>query len=120
MKAGGAPLFRLRSLARATQVSVLLATLLFGRGASAQTAPAPFVPGRMLVKFQPGVTAAQVHNLLAAAGGQSVRQITPIGVHIVQLPPQANPMAVARAFGQRREVVFAEPDYILTSALLPN
>src|SRR5262249_19201295 len=92
MNSGGrSPLLHSRYPARAALLPVLLAGLLLGRAAEAQVAPPAFVPGRVLVQFKPGVTAARIHELLAAAGGQSVRQIAPIGVHIVQLPSQANP-----------------------------
>jgi thermitase len=109
-----------RYRARAGLLLALFVSIVAGKPAQAQQTPPPFVPGRVLVQFQSGVTAAQARALLAGAGGRSVRQIAPIGVHIVQLPAQANPLAVARAFGQRREVAFAEPDYVLKPALVPN
>jgi subtilisin family serine protease len=58
--------------------------------------------------------------VITARGGRSVGQIPQIGLHAVQLPPGANETAVARAFGQRAEVRFAELDQIVPLDLSPN
>jgi thermitase len=111
-------LTQLRYEARAGLL-ILLAGMALGNAAQAQSPPS-FVPGRVLVQFKAGVSAAQARGLLQGAGGQSVREIAPIGVHIVQLPPQASPVAVARAFKGKREVAFAEPDAVLPLTMVPD
>lgn len=99
-------------LRRALAMLVLLCIIFLGAAASAQEPP-PFVPGRILVQFRPDVPAQQVRYLIAAARAQWLGEIPRIGVHVLQLPPSASEVAVARAFGQRPEVVFAELDHIL-------
>jgi thermitase len=86
----------------------------------AQSGPPPFVPGRVLVGFKHGVPPSRVQALLAAAGARSVGQIPHIDVQIVQLPPQASEVAAARAFAQRPEVAFSEPDRLVPPAMVPN
>jgi thermitase len=112
-------------LRRALAMLALLCTIFLGTAASAQGSqprhwyeglgpePPPFVPGRILVQFRADVPAQQVRNLIAAARAQWLGEIPQIGVHVLQLPPSASEAAVARAFGQRPEVVFAELDEIL-------
>src|SRR5688500_2897545 len=82
------------------------------RTAAAGAAPA-VVPGRVLVAFHKGIPPERVRVLLESAGARSIGQIPQIGVHIVQLPPQASEVAAAHAFKGRPEVVFAEPDCVL-------
>lgn len=113
------------SLRRALAMLVLLCTTFLGTSASAQGfrprhgpegqggEPPPFVPGRILVQFRPDVPAQQVRHLIAAARAQWLGEIPQIGVYVLQLPPSASEVAVARAFGQRPEVIFAELDRIL-------
>src|SRR6185312_10881543 len=73
----------------------------------------PHVPGRILVKFKDGVSDGQAHGLLAGRGALSTDLIPGIGVHIVQLPPNANEQAEANAFKGLAEVEFAEVDQIV-------
>jgi thermitase len=79
-----------------------------------------FVPGRVLVKFRPEVSPVQVQSIVAAAGARIAGQIPRIGVLVLQLPPNASEVAYARAFRQRRDVIFAELDHIIPLALTPN
>lgn len=109
----------LRFKARAVLLLALLGVVCSGVRTLAQGAP-PFVPGRLLVQFRPDVPAQQVRALIAAARANDAGEIPQIGVHILQLPPQASEIAAARAFAQRPEVAFAERDYILMPAGTPN
>jgi subtilisin family serine protease len=86
--------------------------------AAAQEQPA--VPGRLLVKFKPGVGHAKRQEVLALHGARETGRIEQIGVHIIELPAQANERAHARAMRGRKEVEFAEPDYYAAPALTPN
>src|SRR6266851_5720456 len=80
-----------------------------------------FVPGRILVKFKDGVSDGQARRLLAGRGALSTNVIPQIGVHIVQLPPNANEQAFMRALKGSREVESAELDRLLTpQAIYPN
>src|SRR6266853_971989 len=80
-----------------------------------------FVPGRILVKFKDGVSDGQARGLLAGRGALSTDVIPQIGVHIVQLPPNANEQAEANAFKSLAEVEFAEVDRIYSpQGVVPN
>jgi thermitase len=113
-------MFRWKCAARAGLLLTLFACVLVSTTARAQVAPPAFVPGRVLVQFKLGTSATREQEIVAEDGGESDREIAPIGVHIVQLRPNTSPVAAARAFGQHREVAFAEPDRILPPALVPN
>jgi subtilisin family serine protease len=88
---------------------------LVGGHAQAQNAP-PHVPGRILVQFNPRVTAEQVRSLVAAGNTRDAGEIPHTGVHVLQLPPQASEVAMARAFAARPEVSFAELDVVMRPA----
>jgi thermitase len=90
-----------------------------GSTAHAQKPPA-FVAGRLLVRFQPMATADQVRSVVAAAKARDTGSIPRIGVHILQLPAGASETAMARAFAQRPEVVFAELDEKRKPDATPN
>ena len=80
-----------------------------------------FIPGRILVKFKDGVSDGQGRGLLAGRNALSTNVIPQLGVHIVQLPPNANEQAEANAFKGMAEVEFAQLDQILApSSTTPN
>jgi len=97
-------------------VSLVLALALAGSGGSmaaygASDTPA-WVPGRILVQPRPGLPEAALEKILKAHGGKSVGRIEAIGVHIVQLPPNASEKAVAALLSKNKHLKFAEPDMI--------
>ena len=53
-----------------------------------------WVPGRLLVQPRPGLSEAEFDKILQPHGAKSVGKIEGIGVHILQLPPQASEKAV--------------------------
>ena len=77
---------------------VLLVSLSAGGAAAASSPPAmpDFVPGRLLLQARAGLGTAAIDQALAPQGGKGVGRIEAIDVHIVQLPPGADTMAVAR------------------------
>src|SRR5689334_22588118 len=100
----------------------LTCQMVWGQGQSG-SAPA-HVPGRILVKFKDGVSDGQARGLLAGRGALSTDVIPQIGVHIVQLPPNANEQAEANAFKGLKDVEFAEVDSVSLpqglTAMTPN
>ena len=81
----------------------------------------PFVPGRLLVKFKEGVSAEAGRGVLSANQARSTRVMEGIGVHVVELPAQANERAFIEILKGQPEVEFAELDEILTpQAVVPN
>jgi subtilisin family serine protease len=101
---------------------LVFALLAFAQIAGAQpTSSLPHVPGRVLVQFKQGITESQANAVLTALSSRSVGQVPQTGVHIVQLPPNANEAAFANVFAARPEINFAELDRILRPAdLTPN
>ena len=98
----------------------LMSNVVWAQG-SGGNQPSTSVPGRILVKFKDGVSDGQARGLLAGRGALSTNVIPQIGVHIVQLPPNANEQAEANAFKGMAGVEFAQLDQILApSAITPN
>ena len=80
-----------------------------------------FVPGRVLVKFRDDILPDHARNIIAALGARNAGEMANIGVHILDLPYQANEKAFVQAFQSRPEVEFAELDQILSvQQMVPN
>ena len=82
--------------------------------------PGPIVPGRVLVKFRPGVDSEQVHRSL---GGLVTGSIPALGVEIVSLSDSAQAASTwekVRAYSQIPGVLWAEPDFIASAFGTPN
>jgi thermitase len=87
---------------------------------SAQTAP-KFVPGRVLVQFQPETTRSRSRGVIAQSGASDAGEIAGTGVHILELPAGADEHAVANTLKSQPEVEFAELDRIVAPATVtPN
>lgn len=99
-------------LARGALVLAGLGMLVGNHHTAARAAAPDRVPGRLLVRFRSDVAEERKNGLEAAAGARKVGELDQLGVHILQLPPGASEVAMARAFGQQAEVEFAEPDAI--------
>ena len=86
-----------------------------------EQAESRFVPGRVLVKFRSNIGVDHARQIIAALGARDASEIPATGVHILDLPYQANELAFTRAFESRSEVEFAELDRILTvEQMVPN
>jgi thermitase len=72
-----------------------------------------FVPGRILVKFRPETAVDHRRQVIAALGTRPEGELPLIGVHLLDLPDQANEVAFIKAFASKPEVEFAELDQIL-------
>jgi len=97
-----------------------IATLPTVNAAKREVTP-PSVPGRLLVKFNANIGSLHAREVIAALGTRDASEIPGVGVHIVELPYQANEQAFANAFRGRSEVEFAEPDLLLSpQQMLPN
>jgi subtilisin family serine protease len=80
-----------------------------------------FVPGRVLVRFRSEIGSDQARQIIAGLGARDADEIAGTGVHILDLPSQADEAAFAHAFGARAEVEFAELDHLLPAEqVLPN
>lgn len=83
--------------------------------------PRRFVRGRILVKFKSRTDPAHARQIIATLGARDANEIPGAGVHLVELPYQANENAFAKTFAARAEVEFAELDWLLTpQQTLPN
>jgi serine protease len=78
--------------------------------------------GRVIVKFRAGVSAASRVSALAAMPGRGVMSPRSAGQNfdLVQIDPGADPEAVARAFGERPDVEYAQAAYRVHPQLVPN
>jgi hypothetical protein len=78
------------------------------------------VPGRVLVKFRAQADKGRIDNLISQMGASIEGQIPAVGIHILHLGSEGAEEAVAKAFANRPEVEFAEPDGLVEPDRIPN
>lgn len=110
-------------LALLLAVSIFLTTAAHGVPLSADEGPpladAPYVPDRIVIKFQEGLRSADMIQLHASQGAAVVDEIPQIGVQILSVPPGEVEAKIA-AYKADPRVEYAEPDYIAQPAYEPN
>jgi subtilisin family serine protease len=80
-----------------------------------------YVPGEVLVKFRPGTPGAAIAAAHAAAGAHAIQTFETIGIRHMRLDPDVDVPAAVEAYEQNPNVLYAEPNYILTAdATVPN
>ncbi len=77
---------------------------------------AEFVPGRILVRFRPGV---KTDEILARQGLTAVGEIEPLGVRVLAVP-SGEEQSTAGRLRTDPGVVYAEPDYIYHALTVPD
>jgi thermitase len=82
--------------------------------------PQAYVPRRVLVKFRLGTEPKRVDNLISQMGATVQGQIPGLGIHVLRLATAGAEQAVAKAFANRPEVEFAEPDGLVEPDRVPN
>ena len=84
-----------------------------------QAPQAEYVPGEILVKFKPGITAPGAQSALRARGLRALDVSPPDGVMRVQVPPGQEAEAIA-ALAQREDVEIASYNHIIYASTDPN
>jgi len=69
-----------------------------------------YVPGHLIVRFEPGTPNEAKLALHERYGAQVIREIGPLNVQVLRLPDDV--VAMVSAYQARREVTYAEPDYL--------
>lgn len=82
--------------------------------------PERHVAERVLIQPRPGLPLAEIDRILRPYGGRRAQVIRQINVHVIDLPSQANAVAVAEALGRNRHLKFAEVDGVLEPDFTPD
>ncbi|MFW6175155.1 MAG: S8 family serine peptidase, partial [Chloroflexota bacterium] len=83
-----------------------------------------FAPGRLLVGLEdaaasPSAASSELQSTLRRHNATAVRAIGESGTHVVSTPP-GRELALARALSRDPGIAFAEPDYTVTTAEIPD
>jgi thermitase len=97
--------------------AVLLACVLTLVCASVASASA-FAPGRVIVKYNPGTSAAQIASIEQSAGVTGLNSTILGGARVVNVAGGVK--TAAAALNRSAAVQYAEPDYILRTTATPN
>ncbi len=104
-------------------ISIFLITATYGAPLSADEgsplADAPYVPGRIMVKFKEGLSPASLVQVHARHNAVVEEEIPQIGVQILSVPPSEIEAKIA-AYKADPRVEYAEPDYISQPTYEPN
>lgn len=80
-----------------------------------------YAPDRILVKFRQGMSAQARANVHSGVGAHTLKQYTAVrDLETVSLPAGLDLGAALRAYRQRPEIEYAEPDYIIHTSASPN
>lgn len=80
-----------------------------------------YVQDRVLVRFRPAASAADMQAAHAAAGFQVLTDLSVVDrLQVVQLAPGANVHDAIRMYRNNPSVLYAEPDYIVQVTGVPN
>jgi len=112
------------NLAKSLAITLFMAIVLWANmtlaNAFAQANTPTWAKGRILVQPAPGVTDAKLASLLARHNANSVAKIQQIGLHLVNVPAQAEDR-VTNALSHNPNIAFAEKDILLKlEASIPN
>ena len=104
-----------------TSILALIVTVLTGAGLRAQaTEPQQWVRGRILVQHRAGLPASELETILRPYQGRSIKFIPQLNLHVIELPPQANEIAVSRVLSLNPHIDFSEPDALIPPEDNPN
>jgi serine protease len=83
---------------------------------------ARYLPGRLIVKFLPGMSAGVVAESVRAISGAAALSTRPeyADFDIVTIDPSEDAEVVAAAFRARSDVEYAQAEYIVQPTLVPN
>jgi len=110
-------------LAALLAISIFLTTVVYGVPLSGDEGPllanAPYMPGRIAVKFKDDTDPAYVAQLHASQGATVIAEIPRLGVQILSVPPGEVEAKIA-AYRADSSVEYAEPDYMARLTYEPN
>jgi thermitase len=110
-------------LAALLAISIFLTTVVYGVPLIADEGPlladAPYIPGRIAVKFKDDTDPAYVAQLHASQGATVIAEISRLGVQILSVPPGEVEAKIA-AYRADSSVEYAEPDYMARLTYEPN
>lgn len=89
-------------------------------GAATASETASFVPGEFIVKFKPGVTATQAHELTDGGEGEVVRKLLNPRTWLYRFDTKKSRDEVLRKIKKRQDVEFAEPNGYVRAFYAPN
>jgi len=79
-----------------------------------------YARGRLLVQTRVGLSDVEVDRALKSHGGKRRGRLEKLGVHIIELPRQANEMAVAKALRNNPQFEAVELDYAYEPEMTVN
>ncbi|MDP9188173.1 MAG: hypothetical protein M3O25_02870 [Actinomycetota bacterium] len=113
--------------ARALSAALFSLVLALGLASPARGEPgasgggAEFVPGELLVRFEPGTSAAEGRAIARELGGRVAERLEIVpGLSLVKLNAKLGVREADRRFGSLDEVRLAEPNFIYRTQVLPD
>jgi subtilisin family serine protease len=89
------------------------------RPLAAQCDHGEYVPGQLIVKFEPGATSAEMTAVKNDLGWRTIRRFPRIGAELVELVDVTVEEAVLR-YGDRASIRYVEPNYVIRLDAMPD
>ena len=102
-----------------SRISALVATLTLFFTGLASAAPAPIIPGELIVRYKEGRSLPARASFRARAQADLVREFNSLRMEHVRLRGMSTEAAIAR-FRSDPDVEYVEPNYVITLDAVPN
>ena len=80
----------------------------------------PYEPGRVIVKYRPGLTAAQLSSVASSVSASPTAPLPYANFSVLKIADAADPTAIADALDDLPEVDYAQPAYRMQLHWTPN
>jgi subtilisin family serine protease len=104
----------------ATAAALALGASIPGTAQAARPATPKLVPGRVIVRFEPGLGRAAERAIGGRLGRGLERRLPVAGLGVVSIGHQRDPRRAARRAAELPGVLYAEPDQFLEPRVVPN
>ena len=88
--------------------------------AASDTPPFPYEPGRVIVKYRPGLAPGALNAVASSVGAEASAPDPYANFTILKIDERADPEAIAAALRTRPEVEYAQPAYLMELHWTPN
>jgi subtilisin family serine protease len=101
-------------------ISIVFSLISCGGNIAGKGTPSAYKEGEIIVKFKPGVREKQKYSAHNAVSAKLIKEIGYEGFERVRLPRGISVEAAIRAYRENPDIEYAEPNYIVRAAAIPD
>jgi subtilisin family serine protease len=100
--------------------ALVCAAMIAAQGAPAASVTMAYVPGELIVRFEPGLRTAGQTSILASEGASLEQRLAAPRSALVRLPDGTSVPDAVRSFELRADVAGAQPNFVYRAQVIPN